>query len=109
MKDKVEQAMGKEKGVEIGKEEVEMRRYKNLYLINPWYGGYDYTEESSDKPTQVAVDYASPAEVISIAEREGLSEVSLAGGFWERIGYEGYGERIPVSEARKVLAKRERR
>jgi hypothetical protein len=51
------------------------------------------------------VDYARPEEVIAIAEKGDIRQISLAGGFWERIGYRGWGEKVGLSEAKRALAK----
>jgi len=84
-------------------------RYHGAYLTNWQYGGYSYVEEDPDKPERLWVrgmaDYVNPSEVIAIAEREGLQNISLAGGFWERIGYRGWGEKETINEARVALAK----
>ena len=86
-----------------------IKRYKGPYLANWQYGGYSYIEEDPTKPESLwphgMVDYVDPEEVIAIAEREGLPTISLAGGFWERIGYKGWGEKLSISEARTALAK----
>ena len=86
-----------------------LKRYKGAYLTNWQYGGYSYVEADPDKPehlwTHSMVDYADPDEVIAIAEREGLPRISLAGGFWQKIGYQGYGEKVSISEAKKALAR----
>jgi len=85
------------------------KRYEHVYLSNWQYGGYSYVEQDPNKPEELWVrgmaDYANPDDVISIAERENLPHVSLAGGFWEEIGYKGWGEKISIGEARKALAK----
>jgi|GEM_PF-3796330 len=85
------------------------KHYQGPYLSNWQYGGYSYIEEDPSKPPELyphgMVDYADPEEVIAIAEREGLPGVHLAGGFWERIGYKGWGEKVSTAEARRALAK----
>ena len=84
------------------------KHYKGPYLTNWQYGGYSYVEEDPSKKPELwphgMVDYVNPDEVIAIAEREGISEISLASGFWEEIGYKGYGEKVSISEAKKALA-----
>lgn len=86
-----------------------VKRYHGAYLANWQYGGYSYIEEDPGKPPELWskgwVDYANPEDVIAIAEREGLLGIHLAGGFWEEIGYKGYGERVSISEAKIALAK----
>ena len=85
------------------------RHYSHPFLVNWQYGGYSYIEETPGKPerlwTHGMADYVDPEEVLSIAEREGLPSISLAGGFWEEIGYKGYGEKVSLGEAKRVLAK----
>jgi len=87
-------------------------RYHGAYLTNWQYGGYSYIEEDPDKPKRLwarsMADYINPNEVIAIAEREELSSISLAGGFWEKVGYRGWGEKVSVSEAKSALAKAEK-
>jgi len=89
--------------------EQKKKHYRGAYLNNWQYGGYSYIEEDPGKPEELwthgMVDYADPETVIAIAEREGLPTISLAGGFWERIGYKGWGEKVSISEARTALAK----
>ena len=84
------------------------RRYHSAFLVNWQYGGYSFVEEDPEKPERLWVrgmaDYADPDQVITIAEREGLPHVSLAGGFWERIGRSGWGEQASIAEAREALA-----
>ena len=69
-------------------------------------------EEDPNKPENLwvrgMVDYVNPGEVIDIAEREGPLDISLAGGFWERIGYRGWGEKVSVNKAKIALAKAKR-
>jgi len=84
-------------------------RYHSTYLTNWQYGGYSYVEEDPKKPEHVWVrsmaDYVNPNEVIAIAEREGLQSISLAGGFWEKVGYRGWGEKVSINESKIALAK----
>lgn len=84
------------------------KRYSRPYLTNWQYGGYSYVEEDPAKPerlwTRGMADYVRPEEVIAIAEKEDL-DISLAGEFWERIGYRGWGEKISTSEAKRALRK----
>jgi uncharacterized membrane protein (UPF0127 family) len=86
-----------------------VKRYHGPYLTNWQYGGYSYVEEDPTKPpqlwTRAMADYANPDEVIAIAEREGIQQISLAGGFWQRISYTGWGEKVSVGEAKRALAK----
>lgn len=85
------------------------RRCHGPFLVNWQYGGYSYVEEDPDKPESLWVtgmaDYVNPDEVITIAEREGIAVISLAGSFWERVGYKGWGEKVSISEAKIALAK----
>jgi len=85
------------------------RRYHGPFLVNWQYGGYSYVEEDPDKPESQwvtsMVDFVNPDEAITIAEREGIAVISLAGGFWERVGYKGWGEKVSISEAKTALAK----
>ena len=85
------------------------KRYSRPYLTNWQYGGYSYVEEDPSKPEELwvhgMVDYADPNEVIAIAESERIPDISLAGGFWEAIGYKGYGEKVTISESKRALAK----
>ena len=87
-------------------------RYHGAYLANWQYGGYSYVEEDPSKPERLWVygmaDYVNPNEVIAIAEREGLRNISLAGSFWEKVGYRGWGEKVSVNEAKSALAKAKR-
>lgn len=88
-------------------------RYHGAYLTNWQYGGYSHVEEDPSKPERLWVhgmaDYVNPNEVIAIAEREGLQNISLAGGFWEKVGYRGWGEKVSVDEAKIALAKAKNR
>jgi len=85
------------------------KRCHGAYLANWQYGGYSYIEEDSDKPERLWIrgmaDYVNPNEVIAIAEKEGLQSISLAGGFWEKVGYRGWGEKVTINEAKVALAK----
>ena len=85
------------------------KHYHGPYLTNWQYGGYSYVEEDPKRPERRhirgMVDYASPEDVIAIAEREKLPYISLAGGFWERIGIRGWGERVSIAEAKNALAR----
>ena len=91
-----------------GKSSNVTKHYSGAYLTNWQYGGYSYVEEDPKKPERLWIrgmaDYVAPEDVIATAEKEGL-EVSLAGGFWERIGYGGWGQKVSVSEAKRALAK----
>jgi len=84
-------------------------RYSRPFLTNWQYGGYSFIEEDPRKPKELWVtgmaDYVNPDEVIRIAEKEGMSEISLAGPFWQDIGYGGYGEKVTIEEAKRALAK----
>jgi len=84
-------------------------RYHGAYLTNWQYGGYSCVEEDPNKPERLWVrgmaDYVNPNDVIAIAEREGLQSISLAGSFWEKVGYRGWGEKVSVNEAKIALAK----
>ena len=84
-------------------------RYHGTYLTNWQYGGYSYIEEDTDKSERLWIrsmaDYVNPNEVITIAEREGLQSISLAGGFWKNVGYRGWGEKVSINEAKIALAK----
>ena len=86
-----------------------IKRYHGPYLTNWQYGGYSYIEEDPSKPPELWskgwVDYANPDQVIAIAEREELPGIHLAGGFWEEIGYKGWGEKVSISEAKRALVK----
>jgi len=85
------------------------KRYHGPFLVNWQYGGYSYVEVDPNKPEHLwihgMVDYADPDEVIAIAEREALPHVSLAGGFWEEVGYKGWGQKVSISEAKTALIK----
>ncbi len=85
------------------------QRYHGAYLHNWQYGGYSYVEEDPGKPERLWVrgmaDYVSPDKVIAIAEKEGLPHISLAGGFWEEVGYKGWGQKISVAEAKSALSR----
>lgn len=85
------------------------KHYSGPYLTNWQYGGYSYIEEDPTKPPELWskgwVDHARPEDVIAIVEREGLPGIHLAGGFWEEMGYKGYGEKVSISEAKRALAK----
>ena len=79
---------------------------KSAYITNPNYGGYTFTEAVTRPGVALisgAVDYANPEEVLLIAETGGLKEVSLAGGWWTEAGFEGWGQKIPISLARTKL------
>jgi len=86
-----------------------VKHLRSPFLVNWQYGGYSYVEEDPNKPERLwargMADYVDPDEVIAIAEREGISEISLAGGFWQGVGYKGWGEKVSISEARRALAK----
>jgi len=75
-------------------------KVRTAYVTNPNYGGYSYYED--DRIT-ASVDYADPQEVLLVAEAAGLREVSLAGGWWPEGGFEGWGQKIPLSLARAKL------
>ena len=83
------------------------RHYSRPYLANWQYGGYNYVEEDPTKPEELwphgMVDYADPGEVLLIAETGGLEEVSLAGGWWTQAGFEGWGQKIPIDQAKVLL------
>ncbi len=95
-----------------GSPEGRVKHYHGAYLTNWQYGGYSYTEEDPNKPERLwmrgMVDYAKPEDIIAIAKRENLPHVSLAGGFWEEVGYKGWGEKVSVGEAKKAVAKARR-
>ena len=79
---------------------------KGTYITNPNYGGYSYTEAVTMPGVTLItgmVDYADPEEVLQIAEAGGLKEMSLAGGWWTQAGFEGWGQKIPISLARTKL------
>lgn len=79
------------------------------YLTNWQYGGYSYHEPVPERPPELwvrgMVDYADPENVLEIAEKGGLREISLAGPFWKNIGYEGWGQKVSIEEARDALKK----
>jgi len=85
------------------------KRIESAYLTNWQYGGYSYIEEDPARPEELwvrgSVDYANPDEVIAIALEAGLPRIHLAGGFWQKIGRQGWGEEVSIAEARKALAK----
>ncbi|MBA7664940.1 hypothetical protein ES703_73006 [subsurface metagenome] len=79
---------------------------KSAYITNPNYGGYSYTEAVTRPGVTLItgmVDYADPEEVLQIAEAGGLKEVSLAGGWWTQAGFEGWGQKIPIDQAKVLL------
>ena len=79
---------------------------KSAYITNPNYGGYTFTEARTRPGVALisgAVDYANPEEVLLIAETGGLKDVSLASSWWTQAGFEGWGQKIPVSLAREKL------
>ncbi len=85
------------------------RIYSNFYLTNGQYGGYSYIEEDPAKkkaywPKGMA-DFVNPYDVLSLAERAGVPEISLAGDFWRQLGYKGTGQKVSVGEARTALQK----
>lgn len=81
-------------------------KVKGAYITNPNYGGYSYIEAVTRPGVTLItgmVDYADPEEVLQIAEAGGLKEVSLAGGWWTQAGFEGWGQKIPVDQAKVLL------
>ena len=79
---------------------------KGAYITNPNYGGYSYTEAVTRPGVTLItgmVDYSDPEEVLLIAEAGGLKEVSLAGGWWTQAGFEGWGQKIPIDQAKVLL------
>jgi hypothetical protein len=86
---------------------VEGVAHWGFYLTNWQYGGYNEIEEKPGYPIErwikVMVDYADPEQVLNLAEKAGADAISLAGGFWQRLGKKGYGERVTIPEARRLL------
>lgn len=84
------------------------KRIKSAYLTNWQYGGYSYVEEHPTRPERLwvrgVVDYADPDKVIALAEEEGLPHIHLSGGYWEKIGYQGWGQEVSIPEAKIALA-----
>lgn len=79
------------------------------YLTNWQYGGYSFIEPERDRPEHLWVrgsaDYVQPEKVVDLAEKANLKHISLAGGWWELIGYKGYGQSIPTEEVPALLSK----
>jgi len=83
------------------------KAYYGLFLVNWQYGGYSYIEQDLSKKPELwprgSADYASPDEVIRIAQKYGIPEISLAGGYWQQLGYKGYGQKVSIPGAQKAL------
>lgn len=77
---------------------------RHAYLTNWQYGGYMYDFMTpGGLPSWGSVSYADPEKVLKLAKEGGLKEIHLAGGYWEKLGEKGWGEKVSLEEAGKLL------
>lgn len=69
-------------------------------------GGYSYKEsfDNDSHPWNVMADFVDWKEVLKVADENSIKWVHLAGD-WSDKGHKGFGERVPISVAKKLVKK----
>jgi len=63
-------------------------------------GGYS-TETPSERMTSSA-QFVDNKDVIKLAKKEGFKQINLAGN-WESLGKKGFGEKVSIAEAKRLM------
>jgi hypothetical protein len=74
--------------------------YLGFNLAN--VGGYSFVE---DENTKGFADFVENKKVLKIAKENDLKKVHLAGD-WSKVGQKGFGERVLLDQAKKLLKKK---
>lgn len=64
-------------------------------------GGYSFTDEEGTKGNADFVDWI---DVLKVAEQGDIKWVHLAGD-WSDVGYRGFGQKVHISQAKKIVKK----